>query len=189
MKSDHKARRIPLLIGLALILAMLIIIGYILLPQKQADSESQAVIETMEELVPYFGSDNENTNGNGRDPLPVMSVNGVDIVGAIEIPSLDLRAPVTDKSEKKKYFARWVSGSPVKGKFRLMGGRKDVFSRITKGKPGDKVIFTDIDGVRYEYTITTQFHLKDWAKADYDLMLCYKTDSDTKFVLGCTRAD
>ena len=70
-----------------------------------------------------------------------------------------------------------------------MGGSGDVFSRLSKGKPGERVIFTDMDGVRYEYTITTQFHLKDWAKADNDLMLCYKTDSDTKFVLGCTKAD
>ena len=189
MKGDYKARKIPFLIGVVMILAMLIIVGYILLPQKQSNSESQAVIQAMEELIPYFGTDNANSNGSGRDPLPVMSVYGVDVVGAVEIPSLDLRAPVTDKSVKKKYFARWVGGSPVKGRLKLMGGKGDVFSHLSKGKPGETVIFTDIDGVRYEYTITTQFHLKDWAKADYDLMLCYKTDSDTKFVLGCTRAD
>ena len=80
------------------------------MPKKQDNEESRAVIESMEELIPYFGTDNEFSSGMGRDPLPVMTVNGVDIVGAIEIPALDLRAPVTDKGVKKKYFARWTGG-------------------------------------------------------------------------------
>ena len=186
--KGRKSKKLLVLI-IAVLIALLLCVCYIFLPKKQENAESQAVIQTMEELVPYFGTDQTDSSGMGRDPLPVMQVNGVDIVGAIEIPSLDLRAPVTDKGVKKKYFARWVSGSPVKGRLRLMGGKNDVFSRISKGKPGEMVIFTDVDGVRYEYSITTQFHLKDWSKADYDLMLCYKVDSDTKFVLGCTRAE
>ena len=32
-----------------------------------------------------------------------------------------------------------------------------------------------------------QFHLKDWDEADQDLMLCYPTDDNTQFVLGCKR--
>ena len=171
---------------IAIVIVAAVCIGYVFLPKKQDNEESRAVIQEMEELVPSFGTDNNYSSGMGQDPLPFMTVNGVDIVGAVEIPSLDLRAPVTNKGVKKKYFARWVSGSPVKGRFRIMGGSGDVFSRIAKGQPGEIVVFTDMDGVRYEYEITTQFHLKDWAKADYDLMLCYKVDSDTKFVLGCT---
>ena len=178
-----------LVLGLVVLIVLVICGSYVFLPKKQENAESQAVIQTMEDLVPYFGTEQMYSSGMGRDPLPVVQVNGVDIVGAIEIPSLDLRAPVTDKGVKKKYFARWVSGSPVKGRLRLMGGKGDVFSRIAKGKPGERVTFTDMDGVRYEYTITTQFHLKDWSKADYDLMLCYKVDSDTKFVLGCSQAE
>lgn len=189
MKAKRsKTSKKTLLIGIVVFIAVLICFSIVFWPKSQDNEESRAVIESMEELVPYFGTDTGFTSGMGRDPLPVMSVNGVDIVGAIEIPSLDLRAPVTDKGVRKKYFARWVSGSPVKGKLRLIGGKGDVFSRLSKGKPGERVIFTDMDGVRYEYTITTQFHLKDWAKADYDLMLCYKVDDDTKFVLGCTQA-
>ena len=160
-----------------------------LLQHQQGKTEAEVAIEQMEQIVPGFGQENMYSSGVGRDPLPVLEIQGTDLVGAIEIPSLNLRAPVTNKGVKKKYFARWAGGSPVKGRFRIMGGSGDVFSRLSKGKPGERVIFTDMDGVRYEYTITTQFHLKDWAKADNDLMLCYKTDSDTKFVLGCTKAD
>ena len=53
-------------------------------------------------------------------------------------------------------------------------------------KPGDKVAFTDIDGVRYEYEVTTQYHLKKWDQGENELQLCYETtDDDTYFVVGC----
>ena len=99
-----------------------------LLQHQQGKTESEAAIEQMEKIVPGFGQENMYSSGAGRDPLPILEIQGVDIVGAIEIPSLDLRSPVTDKGVKKKYFARWVSGSPVKGRLRLMGGKGDVFS-------------------------------------------------------------
>ena len=184
VKRNHK--RIVLKISIAFIIAVLIFAGFIFMPKKQSNEASEATISTMEELIPYFGTDYNLSTGMGSDPLAVLSIDDVDIVGAIEIPSINLRAPVTDKGIHKKYFATWKSGSPVKGNFRIRGGHNDVFSRLAKGKPGESVVFTDVDGVRYEYTITTQFHLKKWAKADYDLMLCYKVDSETDFVLGCT---
>ena len=186
MKKRRNSKKI-LVISIVILIAVLICILLIFVPKPQENDESRAAIESMEDMVPNFGTDYSYTSGMGRDPLPVMTINDTDLVGAIEIPSLDLRAPVADKGVKKTYFARWASGSPVKGKFRIMGNKNDVFSRLNKGIPGEMVIFTDMDGTRYEYTITTQFHLKDWAKADYDLMLCYKVDDDTKFVLGCTR--
>ena len=43
-----------------------------------------------------------------------------------------------------------------------------------------------MDGARYRYEVTTQLNLKNWDDADYDLMLCYDTDDQTQFVVGCT---
>jgi LPXTG-site transpeptidase (sortase) family protein len=112
----------------------------------------------------------------------------VDIVGCLEIPSIDLRAPVTVKGAQQEGFATWLGGSPVKGRFSIIGGRDDVFRKLAKAKPGDRVMFTDIDGVRYVYEVTTQYHLKEWDKGDNDLMICFDSDSQTRFVLGCTKA-
>ena len=41
----------------------------------------------------------------------------------------------------------------------------------------------------YPMEALTQFHLKEWDEADNDLMLCYKTDDNTEFVLGCMYAE
>lgn len=180
MKNAKKVLALLLIAGLALG-------GYRLLTIRQASHEAEAVLETMYTLIPDLGVDTGISTGQGRDPLVALSINDIDIVGCIEAPSINLMAPVTAAGYNEEGFATYVSGSPVKGHLRLIGGRDDVFRKITKAKPGDTVAFTDIDGVRYTYRVTTQFHLKDWDEADQDLMLCYKSDDNTQFVLGCKR--
>lgn len=186
MKKPFKAKRIILILGILLIAAALALSAFLFLPKKQSNAESEAAIAAMEEIIPYYGTDYQIT-GLGRDPLAAISIDGIDIVGGLDIPSLDLRAPVAEEGVDKAYFATLDHGSPVKGEFRIRGGRYDVFSRLTKAKPGDKVSFTDVDGVQYDYTVTTQFHKKNWDDAEYDLMLLYEVDKDTSFVLACTK--
>lgn len=170
-----------------LIIAALAFGGYTVLQIQRSMKHSNEVLEVMKTLVPNLGVDTGISTGQGRDPLAALSIDEIDIVGCIEAPSIDLMAPVTAEGYEEEGFATIVSGSPVKGNLRLTGGRKDVFRKIAKARPGDTVAFTDIDGVRYNYTVTTQFHLKDWDEADQDLMLCYPTDENTQFVLGCKR--
>ena len=180
---------IAAIIAILLVAAGLMRGGYLVKQQRAAKGQAQDVLDTMKTLIPGLGTETGGSGTMGREPLASLSVHENDIVGCLEIPSLDLTAPVLAKGSKKQYFVTWKSGSPVKGKFRLRGGHKDIFADLAKAKPGDKVIFTDIDGVRYAYDVTTQYHLKSWAKADNDLLLCYKVDENTEFVLGCTYAD
>ena len=177
---------IAAIIAVLLVAAGLFRGGYLIRTQKAAKKQADDVLTTMTTLIPGLGTETEGSGATGRDPLVALSVADHDIVGCLEIPSLDIAAPVLAKKSKQAYFVTWKSGSPVKGKFRLQGSRKDIFRDLAKANPGDKVIFTDIDGVRYAYTVTTQYHLKDWAKADNDLILCYTVDEKTDFVLGCT---
>ena len=153
---------------------------------KQTGSQAEAVLKQMEVMIPGLGQETETSGGVGQDPLASFSIEGIDIVGCLEIPSLDIMVPVTGKGLEQTSFVTWVSGSPVKGTFRLTGGREDVFRNLAKTKPGDRVVFTDIDGVRYEYEVTTQYHLKEWAEATNDLLLCTPSDDQTDFVVGCT---
>lgn len=187
MKKRSKRGKILLTTGILLVAAVFACAGFFIFHQKQSGSEADEVIKQLEIIIPGLGQELEYSQGMGRDPLIAYSAGDIDVVGVLQIPSLNLMAPVADKKEEKPAFATWVSGSPVKGKFRLTGGRTDVFVDLTKVKPADKIIFTDIDGVQYHYEVTTQLHLKNWDDADYDLMLCYDTDDQTQFVVGCTR--
>ena len=185
-RTTTTTTRIAVLIAAVLVLAAAAYAGHTFLGLHKGSQHSEQVMETMKTLIPGLGVETGISTGQGRDPLPALSIDGVDIVGCIEIPSLELMAPVAASGYEEEGFAAIVSGSPVKGKLRIKGGRGDVFREIAKAAPGDTVTFTDIDGVRYNYRVTTQFHLKDWDEADNDLMLCYESDEDTDFVLGCT---
>ena len=183
-------RKSPIkLIVILLVVAMAAYAGYRFLMIKQADRDADAVLDTMYDIIPGLGVDTGISTGHGRDPLLSLSIKNVDIVGCLEIPSVDLMVPVTVKDEGGDGFASVVSGSPVKGKFMLEGDRETTFSKLFKAQPGAKVTFTDIDGVRYNYSVTTQFHLKDWDEAENDLMVTYRTDDQTRFVLGCAMAE
>ena len=181
-------RKIPITraVLVLLLVAALGFAGYRISQIKHAGQDAEAVLDVMYNLIPGLGVDTGVSTGRGRDPLAALSINEIDIVGCIEIPALNIMVPVTAQGYDRDGFITQVSGSPVKGKFRLKGNREDVFRDLTDAQPGDKVVFTDIDGVRYTYAVVTQFHLKNWDEADNDLMLCYDTDSQTQFVLGCT---
>ena len=189
MKGKKGTKQILRLSVLLLIIAAIGYGGYRYLQIQQSGRHAAEVLSKMEMLIPNLGVDTGVSKGLGRDPLPVINIDQIDIAGCIEVPSIDLMAPVTSEGYEEEGFAAIVGGSPVKGNFMLTGGRDDVFRKLSKAKPGDTVAFTDVDGVRYNYRVLTQFHLKEWDEADQDLMLCYRTDEQTQFVLGCKLAD
>lgn len=153
----------------------------------RGERKAQSIVETLGQMIPGLGTDSDVATGLGRDPLASVSIEGVDIVGVLEIPSLDIMAPVTGQAQDdEENFAKWLDGSPVKGHFKIISGRDDLFRRLPSLKPGDRVAFTDIDGVRYRYEVMTQYHLKRWDEGDNELMLCYESDKDTYFVVGCS---
>ena len=181
-----RKKRISVIVILAIV-AAIAAGGYLAMHMQQSNQKSREVMKTLEELIPELTQEDAGiSSGIGRDPLAALSIEGIDIVGCLQIPALNLSVPVTGKDLEQPFFATWVSGSPVQGAFRITGGRDDTFHSLSKAKPGDTVTFTDIDGVRYAYEVTTQYHLKDWAEADNDLLLCYPTDDKTDFVVGCT---
>ena len=179
-------KRIVKTIIILMILAALGYVGYRVYGGVEGSKKADETMKTLESIIPGLGAETDGPVGMGRDPLASLTVNDLDIVGVIEIPAVDINAPVTAKGISEEFFATWLDGSPVKGNFQIIARRADLFRRISKLKPGDRVIFTDIEGVRYEYSVTTQYHLKKWDEGDNDLLLCCESDSDTYFVVGCT---
>ncbi|MBR3124055.1 MAG: sortase [Mogibacterium sp.] len=166
---------------------MIAFIAYNIYSGSRGDRQAKEVVRTLEAIIPGLGIETDVATGLGRDPLASVSIDGIDIVGVLEIPSLNVMAPVMGQTQDDiEYFTKWLDGSPVKGHFSIIGGRDDVFRKIASLKPGDRVTFTDVDGVRYGYEVITQYHLKKWDVGDNELLICYESDSDTYFVVGCS---
>ena len=169
-----------------LIIGVISYAGYSFYDGTRGERKARSIIEALGQMIPGLGVDSDVAMGLGRDPLASVPIEGIDIVGVLEIPSLDIMAPVMGQAQDdEEYFAKWLDGSPVKGHFKIIGGRDDLFRRLSGLKPGDRVAFTDIDGVRYRYEVMTQYHLKRWDEGDNELMLCFESDKDTYFVVGC----
>ena len=185
-KKGRKAARI-----LAGILALLLVAGggYRLYTLHQHSVRARKAMAQLEKVVPGLGTDTGISRGAGRDQLSAITLGGTDIVGVIEIPALNIMAPVTGKGLNEACYATWLDGSPVQEHFRIIGGRWDLFRKLARLRPGDNVAFTDVDGVRYNYRVTTQYHIKKWDMGENDLQLCYETDDDTYFCVGCGLAD
>ena len=166
---------------------MFAFIAYNFYSGSRGDRRAKEVIATLKSIIPGLGVESDIVTGLGRDPLASISIDGIDIVGVLEIPSLDIMTPVMGQSQDDiEYFTKWLDGSPVKGHFSIIGGRDDIFRKLASLSPGDRVTFTDIDGVRYGYEVMTQYHLKKWDEGDNELLLCYESDNDTYFVVGCS---
>ena len=187
MKASKGKKSIIRLIVSVLVIGVLAFVAYSFYSANQGDRKAKDMIETLKGIIPGLGVESDVATGLGRDPLASVAIDGIDIVGVVEVPSLDIMAPVMNEDQDSiEYFTKWIDGSPVKGHFKILGGRDDVFRKIAGLKPGDRVIFTDIDGIRYSYEVMTQYHLKKWDEGDNELQLCYESDDDTYFVVGCT---
>ena len=186
MSDPGRSRKIIKIVICLVLIAAAALTGWKYYSGRQGSERSRSVMNTLRDIVPGLGEDSGVQSGNGQDPPAAVSIEGIDIIGVIEIPALDITAPVTGKDYREEYFASWLDGSPVQRDFKVIGDRNDIFRNISRLQPGDKVIFTDIEGVRYTHAVTTQYHLKRWDEGDNDLMLCYETDSDTYFVVGCS---
>ena len=188
-KSSGNNKSVVKYIAAFLFIAVLAYSGYHYTQICAGARHANEVMEEMRAVIPGLGVDTDVSSGNGRDPLPEVVISDKGIVGCIQVPAIEVTAPVTSTGQEEEGFATLSGGSPVKGNLKISGGRKDVFRNLSKVRPGDTVAFTDIDGVRYNYRVLTQFHLKDWDEADQELLLCFRTDDDTMFVVGCTEAN
>ena len=186
-RKRGRGKAIRMIVALTAV-AIVCLAGWWVYSGHRGSSKADVVMKTLSEIVPGLGDDSAASTGAGRDPLAAISIEGLDIVGVLEIPALNINAPVTSKDYSEEYFASWLNGSPVQGHFQVAGGRDDLFRKLAKLKPGDRVAFTDIDGVRYRYEVTTQYHLKKWDVGENEMQLCYETDSNTYFVVGCGAA-
>ena len=188
-ESGRNGTSLLIRITAAVVLCALIAGGFYWYTDKEAARKAEAAVSSLEELVPGISDGSGSLNGVVSGPLAAINIEGVDIVGILRIPSLDIAAPVAAKDTGEKYFACIEEGTPADKGFRIYGKQNGLFRSIAGLMPGDSVRFTDVYGTSYEYKVTTQYHLKNWDEGDNDLLLCYRTDSDTYFTVGCEESE
>lgn len=169
-----KSGRLLIVLGLVLILSALLLAGYNLADAgragETASRTAEVLVSAAEEHRAEFSPDKEVPADPGEilipdhvlDPerqLPVVSLDGRDYVGIIEIPAIGLELPVIAEwsyGGLKEAPCRY-SGSPYTGGFVIAGHNYTAhLGRISELRQGDEVLFTDMDGSVFSYTVSAR---------------------------------
>ena len=168
--------------GVLLLAAGLALLGYNLWDDQRAGAEAEGVLEAIarnyetimvtpgpvqeEPSTPAPESTPEPTPDPDRE-MPVLEVNGSRYVGTVSIPAIEVELPVQDS-----WSLPLLKLSPCRYKGTVY--RSDLiicahnyathFGRLKNLLPGDAVIFTDVEGNAYRYTVTLLEDLAERSK-------------------------
>lgn len=162
-------RRLLIVAGSVLILAALVLTGLNLTAGMRAEAVSRRMVAALREqaaemsaagLTPDFELD-------PAAPMPRVTVDGVALVGILEIPRLGLelavRADADDLAEAPGIYA----GSVYQRDAVIAGMNHDTqFGRLGTLDEGDEVRFTDVDGNVFTYAVAVREALPADARSE-----------------------
>lgn len=159
-KKRKQKGRFLIRLGLLLIAAALCFIIYNLYEEHRARELSGQALDALQEYIP--GSDqNDDTSMpdymlNPDMEMPTQTIDGIDYIGVLEIPSLNLELPVISQWSypNLRIAPCRYSGSAYSGGLVIAAHNYDShFGRLKTLQTDDEVIFTDIDGNTFTYKV------------------------------------
>lgn len=159
-KKRKQKGRFLIRLGLLLIAAALCFIIYNLYEEHRAREQSGQAFDALQEYIP--GSDqNDDTSMpdymlNPDMEMPTQTIDGIDYIGVLEIPSLNLELPVISQWSypNLRIAPCRYSGSAYSGGLVIAAHNYDShFGRLKTLQTDDEVIFTDIDGNTFTYKV------------------------------------
>jgi len=192
---------ILLIAGLFMIIAAGVLTGIFITEEKAANDNVAAVSTLTQEYISDVQSFYEGYDVPGdyefddTRGMPVVNINGTDIIGQVRIDSLGLDLSVAnswDTQAAKKTPCRYT-GSAYQGDMIICGHNyKSHFGELSTLEAGDDVVFTDMDGNVFDYQVTEIETLSGTAvdeinEGEWDLTLFTCTPGGkNRVVVRCT---
>lgn len=137
-----------------LIIAAIVVIGLIVYNYVVSEKNDSNLAKVVTEIEQQFSNNTGNTNS--VEPVKVQ-YNGFDVVGLIEIPSINIKYPIINKTNDTtmKYSITKFSGAEINsiGNFTVAGHNNlngTMFGKVKRLKIGDQIKLTDL----YNNTVT-----------------------------------
>lgn len=127
--------------------------------------------------------------------MPTKEIDGNSYIGVLEIPSLELNLPVISQwsdTTLKIAPSRYAGSAYTDDMVIAAHAYRRHFGQIRQLNTGDSVIFTDIDGNRFEYTVSFTEILpsdgvEDMLAGQWDLtMFTCTVDASNRVTVRCT---
>lgn len=174
-KNDRKQGGLLFItIGLLLIAAALFLVSYNLYDELRAEQSARQVVNKLDEYLPSEAAPEASTDPAGdQEPLvsdertvipdyvlypnmemPVETINGIDFIGVLRIPTLELELPIISEwnyPNLKTAPCRY-SGSAYLNNLIICGHNyTSHFGNLKNLGEGDIATFTDMDGNVFTY--------------------------------------
>ena len=126
--------------------------------------------------------------------MPVLEIEGKDIVGIIEMPKFNLKLPINNGYSyfKMKSMPSRISGSVYDNSFVISGvDKKGQFECVNQIEIGDEITVTDMTGSQFSYEINDIYRSESGKSnsfvSDDDLTLIIKQEYALECVIVCCK--
>lgn len=169
MRSKRKHQgRICIVLGVLLIAAALGMAGYNLWDNARAAASADDGYAQLEEQIPQGGEVWQGPDGSGEarwpdyllDPnmeMPTLELDGHAYIGTLEIPALELSLPVLSQwsyPNLKIAPCRYTGSAYLDNLIIAAHNYTRHFGQLKALSIGDAVVFTDVDGNIFSYTVS-----------------------------------
>ena len=153
-KKGFTIRKICILVGTCLLVGAIVILALWRWNINTSEKRAQYYVNTLQKIIPE--PQNVALEERKDNTMSVLSVDGTDFVGIVELPRYDSVLPVcADWGKTSKYPCRF-SGSIYDGTMQIgattQKGQYDFYRELSAG---DTVVYTDVEGNRYTFVITS----------------------------------
>ena len=154
MTKGFTIQKIFILVGVCLLVGAIVVLAFWRWNMNNSEKQAQFYVDTLRELIPK--PQNAVPEERRDNTMSVLSVDGTDFVGILEIPGYESALPVcADWGKTFKYPCRF-SGSIYDGTMQIGATtQKGQYHFYRELSVGDTIIYTDVEGNRYTFAITS----------------------------------
>jgi hypothetical protein len=154
MKKALTIRKICIFVGIGLLVTAVVMLGLWRWNISSAEKQAQYYADTLRSLIPE--PQNALPEARRDNTMSVLAVDGVDFVGIIELPQYSSLLPVCADWGKTSQYPCRLDGSIYDGTMQIgattQKGQYDFYRELSLG---DTVHYTDAEGNRYTFAITS----------------------------------
>lgn len=154
MKNGFTIQKNCVLVGICLLVGAVAILALWRWNISSSEKQAQYYVNTLQALIPK--QQNAVPEERRDNTMSVLSVDEIDFVGIVEIPRYESALPVCADWGKTSQYPCRFSGSIYDGTMQIgattQKGQYDFYRELSVG---DTVHYTDVEGNRYTFTITS----------------------------------
>ena len=181
----RKAGLVFVVVGLLLMAAAAGLSAYNVWDADRAGEASEVTLESLGQRIPILEELDlpeeliPDHILNPKMDMPTQEVDGCKYIGRIDIPAVDISLPVMDSwsyENLKIAPCRYTGSAYLDNMILAAHNYTKHFGPIRRLVPGDEVIFTDVDGNIFNYSVVELEQLdgadvKEMAAGEWDLTL------------------